>query len=109
MYCLQSTINNFAIVLHVYLLLDAIDHIDERAVKLYGEPDGKPVWDTLSRLRKQHPEQLILLVGPEGDLTAQEKTELDEHSFERMALTPTILRAPQAAFFLTAIFRSVFS
>lgn len=48
----------------------------------------------------------LLLVGPEGDLTEREKELLREKKAYFFSLTPTILRAQQAAIITVALFRS---
>lgn len=52
-------------------------------------------------------ESIVALIGPEGDLTEQEKQLIDEYGFVRIKLTPTILRASQAAALGAGIIRSL--
>jgi 16S rRNA (uracil1498-N3)-methyltransferase len=52
-------------------------------------------------------QQIGLIVGPEGDLTAKEKIELRKRSVTLVRLTPTILRASKAAVLATGIIRSL--
>jgi len=47
------------------------------------------------------------MIGPEGDLTAQEKELLKERGVQFLRLTPTILRAQQAVVVAMGIFRSL--
>ncbi len=47
------------------------------------------------------------MIGPEADLTATEKKQLKDLGVAFCALTPTILRACQAAALSGAIFRSI--
>ena len=49
----------------------------------------------------------IVLAGPEGDLTPEEKKYVKEANFKAVKLTPTILRAPQAAILATGVLRSL--
>lgn len=52
-------------------------------------------------------QSFILAIGPEGDLTMQEKELLKKADFMFTALTPTILRACQAASLTVGIIRSL--
>lgn len=49
---------------------------------------------------------IALLIGPEGDLVETEKVLLSQHQFVFCALTPTILRAPQAVSVALGLLRS---
>jgi 16S rRNA (uracil1498-N3)-methyltransferase len=49
----------------------------------------------------------LLAIGPEGDLTAQEKTLLSQYSFTFISLTPTVLRAQQAVTVGLGLLRSL--
>lgn len=53
--------------------------------------------------------ELMLLVGPEGDLSNEEKNAVHTAGFIMCALTPTILRSVHAAFLGAGIMRSVMS
>jgi len=55
------------------------------------------------------PAKIIATVGPEADFTNQEKELLRKAQFSLLKLTPTVLRAFQAATFGAAILRSFFS
>ena len=52
-------------------------------------------------------DSIAILIGPEGDLTAQEKITAQKHGFEAYMLTPTILRSTQAASLAAGIIRSI--
>lgn len=76
------------------------------ATKIFFDPEGIPLPSVLESLAGHHSSEIILLIGPEGDLTDQEKEMLKECGFMVSALTPTILRASQAAALAMGIFRS---
>lgn len=75
--------------------------------KLFFDPAGKNYGEQLSAITKSA-QEIILAIGPEGDLTQLEKDLLKQHSFSFTALTPTILRACQAAALAAGIVRSYF-
>lgn len=64
--------------------------------KLYLDPEGTPLFETMNSLKQEQPKELVLTFGPEGDFTEHEKTLLKQAGFKPCSLTPTILRAPQA-------------
>jgi 16S rRNA (uracil1498-N3)-methyltransferase len=79
----------------------------ESGLKIFFDPEGVPLIDQINRAREKKPDTLSLMIGPEGDLTPAEKKQLQEASVTLCALTPTILRACQAAALSGAIFRSI--
>ncbi len=71
---------------------------------LFADPEGIPLRDVLSSVRvEKKVTNLFVLVGPEGDLTMQEKKLVYFHGAQGVRLTPTILRAQQAAVVLSAL------
>ena len=67
----------------------------EAAVRLVLDPRAeRPLTDLRDQPR---PEDVALLVGPEGGLTADEVARAVEHGFRALALGPRILRAETAA------------
>ncbi len=63
-------------------------------MKIFFDPTGEPLPTVLKR---GHDAQTwYACVGPEGDLTPEEKEYLRQHGFMVSRLTPTILRAQQA-------------
>lgn len=84
-----------------------ITTLSANAPKLFFDPAGKNYTQQLSLLDKAIPE-INLAIGPEGDLTSEEKDLLKQHHFDFIALTPTILRACQAAALAAGIVRSYF-
>jgi 16S rRNA (uracil1498-N3)-methyltransferase len=77
------------------------------ACKLFFHPTGAPLYQTIQRVRNQAASHLVLLVGPEGDLSNTEQVLVGEFGFTVSALTPTVLRAQHAIFLGAGIFRSV--
>jgi 16S rRNA (uracil1498-N3)-methyltransferase len=80
----------------------------DQGTYLFCDPQGLDLWDVLTNLHSQPCKQYILAIGPEGDLTTQEKEQLHNANFIFCALTPTVLRAHQAISLITGIMRSVF-
>lgn len=78
------------------------------AAKFFFDPHGRPLLSVLYDVQDQLPEELILMVGPSGDLTPEEKNQLQNVGFTFCRLTPTILRAEQAVAIGGGVFRSVF-
>ncbi len=72
---------------------------------LFFDPAGHPLADIVDSCKKQT--HFTLMIGPEGDLTSEEKSKLKEWGFTFCALTPTILRAQQAAVVAAGIIRSL--
>lgn len=68
----------------------------KRFVKIYFDIDGTPLRDTLTDIAKKRYHRIMLMVGPEGDLTEEEKQHLDAAGFMFTALTPTVLRSIDA-------------
>ncbi len=79
----------------------------EPGLKIFFDPEGIPLIDQIDMVRKNKPSMLSLMIGPEADLTSTEKQQLKEAGVVFCALTPTILRACQAAALSGAIFRSI--
>jgi 16S rRNA (uracil1498-N3)-methyltransferase len=69
---------------------------DSSATHLYYDHQGSPFFDVMQTVRKENPFELMVMVGPEGDLTPPEKEMVKAAGFIFCALTPTILRACQA-------------
>ncbi len=75
-----------------------------RDIFLFADPVGKPFLDVLNVVGALYTEQknICFLVGPEGDLTNEEKHAVYASGAIGIRLTPTILRAQQAVIVLTA-------
>lgn len=86
-------------------LADALKH--EQVVKVFFDVDGEPAYDVVTRIKNSLPASCACLVGPEGDLTDQEKVLVREHGFTFCKLTPTILKASAAVEVGMGIMRSL--
>ena len=89
-------------------LQDALKKYDSCESKLFFDPQGKPFFDVMQMLHTHQPSHTLLLVGPEGDLTLQEKETVRANNFIFCALTPTIMRAVQATGLAAGFIRSLF-
>lgn len=76
-------------------------------LKIFFDPEGISLTNQISSVHETKPEELSLMIGPEADLTLAEKKQLEQVNVTFCALTPTILRACQAAALSSAIFRSI--
>ncbi len=72
-----------------------IDQLNTDARILF-DGDGDPLLPLLNSLHTSSSQQLAVLIGPEGGLTAQEKELAVQRKFRRHSLGPTVLRAHQA-------------
>lgn len=77
-----------------------------KSYPLFFDPEGQPLATILEEIKSAKPAHIAALIGPEGDLTAEEKKLLTENGFTFCALTPTILRAPSATALGLGILRS---
>lgn len=78
--------------------------------RLFFDPAGQSMSTVVAALQQEeklHKKELLILIGPEGDLTQEEKQVLARNDFTFCALTPTVLRAQQAAIVSTGIVRSL--
>ena len=75
--------------------------------KIFCDRDGVPLLQCIERVHAQKPAHIIIMAGPESDLTPCEKQELKDQGVTFCALTPTILRAYQAITLSAGIFRSI--
>ncbi len=73
---------------------------------LYADPEGEKLSMIIPHIEGNR-KPIMLMVGPEGDLTSDEKALLKNNNFIFCALTPTVLRSWQAASLLTGIVRSL--
>jgi 16S rRNA (uracil1498-N3)-methyltransferase len=79
-------------------------HECDKKSAIFFDPDGKSFLSLVPTVKSE--QSLVLFIGPEGDLTIQEKKLIvDKMTF--CALTPTILRASQAAALSVGIIRSI--
>ncbi len=80
---------------------------------LFADPEGTPFFEVLTSLhankQKNKTKHIDFLVGPEGSLTPEETRLVYEYGALGVRLTPTILRAQQAAVVLAgALVSSVY-
>lgn len=75
--------------------------------KIYFDPEGQDAMQLITDLRVDKPQELILMIGPEGDLTYDEKESLRSIDFKLCSLTPTILRSATAVIVGLGMIRSL--
>lgn len=82
-----------------------------KTVYIYCDINGKPMLPLISQISAQIKNQvcdkIVLVIGPEGDLTSAEQTQLFEHNVLSMQLTPTVLRSFQAVTVALGALRSL--
>jgi 16S rRNA (uracil1498-N3)-methyltransferase len=83
--------------------LNKIENLTCEPTKIFFDAQGQNFTEIMGKFVK--PQELILLVGPEGDLTPQEKESLQKAQFQFCKLTPTILRAQTAVSLALGMFR----
>lgn len=100
---------NFAFpVLHEAQELQAcINATDTDATKMFFDPKGSSLLSCLNSLVQSKPAHIIMMIGPEGDLTSDEKMYIKEQGFTSCALTPTVLRSKDALIVGLGALRSV--
>ncbi len=64
--------------------------------KIFLAVDGVPLLEVLNEIEQERPAHTVIICGPEGGLTAHDRTLLLRAGFIRVALTPTILRSVEA-------------
>lgn len=79
----------------------------QHQIKIFFDASGNPAFDIITRVIKAETKEIVCLIGPEGDLIAQEKEQVVLSGFIACALTPTILRASHAATVGMGILRSL--
>ena len=75
--------------------------------RFYFDPDGQSLFPIFQELKDKNAQEIVLMIGPEADLTTEEKKLVQKHNFIFCRLTPTILRAQQAAAVSLGAFRSL--
>jgi 16S rRNA (uracil1498-N3)-methyltransferase len=91
------------------VVLDEKTFDNKQKPLLYAEPGGTHFFGCLSSLVTQRPQELSVVIGPEGGLTVEECRFLDQSGAQRVALTPTILRAHDAVAVCIGALRSALS
>lgn len=81
--------------------------LNSSTCKIFFDPAGIPLSECLKQIKDAKPKQIVLAIGPEGDLMAAEKDQMRRKGFTFCALTPTVLRACQAAALSTGVIRSI--
>jgi RsmE family RNA methyltransferase len=79
----------------------------EESIKIFFDTDGCPLYDVIRAVQSEISTHIVLLIGPEGDLTVDEKCVVRKNNFVLCRLTPTILRAQQAVAVSLGAFRSM--
>lgn len=74
---------------------------------LFFDVQGKLAYDLIAALKKEAPASISCMVGPEGDLTDNEKSFLRQNGAVFMALTPTVLRASTAVCVSAGLIRTL--
>lgn len=75
---------------------------------IFADPNGKPLLEVMRDVSSQEAKkELQLFVGPEGDLTEDEKNRIQKLGFVFCRLTPTTLKSSQAMAILAAVCRSL--
>lgn len=74
--------------------------------RIFFDVAGEPIKTYLTKIDQTPKGAFACLVGPEGDLTLEEKQTVIDAGFSAVKLTPTILRSWQAAFLGVGIIRS---
>ena len=93
--------------LHEPQLFDEIVKELDGTSCLFFDPQGADLFPVLQKFRKNMPQTISLMIGPEADVTSDEKQLLQEHGATFCRLTPTILRAQQAVAVSLGIIRSL--
>lgn len=68
----------------------------ENTLALYFDPTGTSLVTFLQQAQESCVSNLMLMVGPEGDFTPEEKMLIQDAGFQACKLTPTVLRAVHA-------------
>ena len=100
---------NFAYphILSPIALEEALTKYNDIKAKFFFDPQGNQLFNVMEKLHKDQPKELLLLVGPEGDLNLKEKKMILANNFIFCTLTPTIIRAVQAAALAAGFMRSL--
>lgn len=77
-------------------LRDVVQDGAEDEVKIFFDPEGRPLLSLMNMVHETKPSSAVCLVGPEGDLTESEKALVAKHGFKECKLTPTVVRSVQA-------------
>lgn len=75
--------------------------------RIFFDHNGSCLFSYIQNLRRSLPEDIVLLIGPEGDLSSEEKKIVQSKKFVTCSLTPTVLRSVQAAALGAGLIRSL--
>lgn len=96
----QSKQYAFSMIKEPMPLTDAVQQYEGK--KFYFDVSGDAFSSWYNSARAQ---RIVLLTGPEGDLTGEEKNIVKQSGFRFVALTETILRSVRAISLASALFR----
>jgi len=88
------------------ILESALSSLEKDALRVFYDAAGSSFTEISLQDSKK---AITVLVGPEGDLSAQEKQMVADNNFISIHLTPTILRSPQAVTLGIGILRTVYN
>lgn len=76
----------------------AFDEVIEKLTGkvIFFDADGQLAYEIVTALHKEKPAEIIMIIGPEADLSENEKDLLRKKTVIFCKLTPTVLRARQA-------------
>lgn len=87
--------------------LDFVVDMNKPCQYIYCDISGKPMFDVVQQIKQQTATEIVLIIGPEGDLTTVEKNTLLQKGVLFMQLTPTVLRSVQATAIALGSLRSM--
>lgn len=92
-------------------LLSAIETFDmsDKIEKIFFDSGGISLLSVAQKLFVDNTNHIVLLIGPEGDLSNEEKKVILSKNFIICSLTPTVLRSVQAASLGAGLVRSLLS
>ena len=102
----QSKQFNLPTIGNPIALANAVAALPRNSFRVHCDPQGAPLWNVLRQIEDAKPSTLVLSFGPEGDLTAAERSHLYQHQFIASALTPTVVRSTQALVIALGALRS---
>ncbi|MFC1843052.1 RsmE family RNA methyltransferase, partial [Candidatus Dependentiae bacterium] len=85
--------------------LESVDKKEKKSINIFFDSEGESLHEVIKNLDTSL--HINLMIGPEADLTTQEKKMLKDSKFIFCKLTPTILRSFQAAAIGLGSFRSL--
>lgn len=88
-------------------LKEALLKFKDNSIVLFGEPTGKNIFEFKDTLTKINQKNIVLLVGPEGDLTVEEKEIVRSYEALFVKLGNYRLRSETAVISLFSIVRNI--